>query len=59
MAARTIREQGEFRVERTALGQVTDYAVYEGEKFLGSGSKKEALKLFATATKAAAKAAAR
>lgn len=47
---KTVSDTVEITVERMSLGQVTDYLVYRTEgdekKFLGSGTKKEAQRLY-------------
>ncbi len=51
MGTRIIRQEGAFRVERSALGQVAEYDVYEtattgADIYHGGGSKTEALRIF-------------
>lgn len=46
MGTRVIRQHGALRVERSALGQVAEYDVYDGDSYQGGGSKREALRIY-------------
>ena len=50
--SKVIRQDGALRIVRTALGQVVDYDVYDGEQYKGGGSKREAYRLYEKLLKA-------